>query len=193
MSTEQSRQDNETAHSPGSPAGSDVNKARRRFTMAGLAGSGVIMTLTTRSALASNAISPSGFVSVNQSRHGAIALSQARLPTYWSQATHWPVDKQTKFGAIFHQCSQNSTCYQASVQDVISGKVAIDLHGSSNAGQYLVAAYLNALMGWTEDFLNTSQCITMGNEWLTTGVFHPTANVTWNSAQIVHYFQSTQT
>lgn len=193
MWTEQSKQDSEMAQPPGTAAVSDVNKARRRFTMAGLAGSGVIMTLTTRSALAATAISPSGFVSVNQSRHGASALSQARLPTYWSQAPRWPVDKQTKFGAIFHQCSTNSPYYHATCHDVVSGKVAIDMHGNTGAGQYLVAAYLNASMGWTNDFLNTSQCITMGNEWLTTGTFHPTANVAWNSSQIVHYFQSTQT
>lgn len=193
MSTEQFEQDGEIAYPPTVSGVSELNQSRRRFTMAGLATSGVIMTLTTRSALASDAVSPSGFCSVNQSRHGARQHSQCRGPTYWQEHASWPIEKTKKFSAIFQQCGSNSPYFLATCLEVVSGKSAKQPASHQGPEAYLMAAYLNALRGWSDDFLTSSQCVNMGNEWLATGVFHPTANVSWNGAQIVQYFQCTQT
>jgi len=196
MSAEQPTNKDETSALPNAVqqanAQSGVNSGRRRFTKAGIAASGVIVTLASRSALAAEAISPSGFVSVNQSRHGAHQESRARRPQYWATASHWPIDKDTKFNHIFHQCSHSSAYHNMSCAEVIEGKWGHQGSTANGVGPYLVAAYLNAAMGWTEDYLTTSQCVIMGNEWLTTGIFRPTANVTWSSAQIINYFQNTQ-
>ena len=189
MSTEQPKPRGEIADLLPISASSDVNGGRRRFTKTSLATSGVIMTLASRSVLACEAISPSGFCSVNQSRHGAVQISRCRVPSYWSSTTSWPIGNNTKFNAIFTQCGSNSPYYHVTCKALVDGKVAAD---SSKLGQYLVAAYLNALMGWSDVFLTASQCINMGNEYFRTGAFHPTANISWNSSQIVTYLQSTQ-
>ncbi|MFZ6691550.1 hypothetical protein [Undibacterium sp. SXout20W] len=192
MSTEQPKNNEEITQLPQASDYVGVNGGRRRFTKASIAASGVIATLATRSSLAAEAISPSGFVSVNQSRHGAHHQSRARTPQYWLSATRWPVGKDTKFNAIFHQCSHSSPYFNVNCADVLAGKLAHGVHAHNDVGAYLVAAYLNATMGWTDEFLTSSQCVIMGNEWLQTGLFRPTANVTWTSAQITHYFQNTQ-
>jgi hypothetical protein len=47
-------------------------------------------------------------------------------------------------------------------------------------------------MNWSENFLPVSRVVEMGNEWLSNGVFHPTAGQSWDAYQIAQYLQSTQ-
>lgn len=59
-----------------------------------------------------------------------------------------------------------------------------------NLGMHIVAALLNAKKGYTP-VLTELDVINMWNEWASKGYFEPTANVHWNSAQIVTYIKST--
>jgi hypothetical protein len=59
-----------------------------------------------------------------------------------------------------------------------------------NLGMHIVAALLNAKKGYTP-ILSELDVINMWNEWASKGYFEPTANVHWNSAQIVQYIVST--
>lgn len=57
-------------------------------------------------------------------------------------------------------------------------------------GAHIVAALLNAKMGWTP-VLTEAQVIGMFNEWNLNGYFEPTAGVKWYAADIVAYLQTT--
>lgn len=70
------------------------------------------------------------------------------------------------------------------------------LNDPDNLGAHIVAALLNAKMGFTTGALSEAQIINMWNEWWDNGgpnggYFEPTANVKWSSAQIVKYIVST--
>ncbi len=192
MLTDPSDKDDELTSHLEKSVGPVVDGARRRFTRASLAVSGVLMSLSSRSVLACEAISPSGFCSVNQSRHGSQHESRCRGPYYWSGECGWPVSKEIHFNDIFYQCPTRSPYHQQKCHDIVCGRLQYDSSPNQCLGQYLIAAYLNACMGWSEGFLSTSECINLGNEWLRTGVFRPTAHVTWNTAQLLQYFQNTQ-
>jgi hypothetical protein len=60
-----------------------------------------------------------------------------------------------------------------------------------NLGMHIVAALLNAKMGYTTGVLSETQVTNMWNEWVSNGYFEPTAGVQWTSAQIVAYIQTT--
>jgi len=59
-----------------------------------------------------------------------------------------------------------------------------------NLGAHIVAALLNAAAGLTP-VLSVTDVIGIWNEWASKGYFEPTANVQWNSAQIVDYLKTT--
>lgn len=63
-------------------------ESRRRFATSGLAASGIILTLTSRSVLgASVCLSPSGFISGNTSTHGDLPLCEGRSASFYSAST----------------------------------------------------------------------------------------------------------
>ncbi len=191
MSTEQPEKENGKEMIPTDPG--LKNMSRRTFTKAGLTASGVMMTLTSRSVLACEQISPSGFCSANQSRHGKIPPSNCRRPPYWNNdGCGWPVSKNVYFRDVFHSCPVGSPYYKYTCAQILAGECSVDTHSNQCVGQYFVAAYLNACSGWSNDFLPLDKCVPMCNEWLQTGVYRPTATVTWNCGQIVTYFQNTQ-
>ncbi|PRC90942.1 hypothetical protein [Solimicrobium silvestre] len=192
MTIEQTPQDEDKPQPQKSEITDFAGESRRRFTKAGLAASGVLMTLASRSLLACHEISPSGFSSVNQSTHGTPPASRCRRPYYWAGDCSWPIDKTTKFSSVFRSCTKGSPYYNYTCADVLAGKCTTDTNSYDCVGQYLVAAYLNACMGWSSNFLTTSQCLEMGNEWLQTKVYHPTAIVSWNCNKIVTYLQNVQ-
>ena len=61
-----------------------------------------------------------------------------------------------------------------------------------NLGAHIVAALLNASTTPSlTPVLSAADVINMWNEWVSKGYFEPTANVQWNSAQIVDYLKTT--
>ncbi len=176
-----------------SPLGIDqsksVDESRRRFTKSGVAASGVLLTLASRPALGDVVCkSPSGFLSGNQSSHGTPPICQGRSPGYWKEHVgSWPVPPGTKFINVFH-CSHSSVYAKYTLLQLVNPQS----DDKNKLGMHLVAAFLNARMGWTP-FLKEETIIAMFTEWAATGTFSPTATVYWNAAQIVDYLTATQT
>lgn len=164
-----------------------VNGSRRRFTASGLAVSGVLLTLASRSVMGQTAQTPSGFVSGNNSVHCQQSVSQGKSPGYWkNHPSMWPMPEATKFRSVF-KCSFESVYREFTMMQLLTPQ-GVD---NNKLGMHLVAALLNARMGWTP-FLTEERIRSMFSEWQSNGYFSPMANVYWNSAQIVEYLKSTQ-
>lgn len=190
-----------------------VDASRRHFTKSGLAVSGVLLTLASRSALAQVACkSPSGYQSGNVSQHGTPVTCSGLTPGGWQNTvTHpWPspyspgtcteingggncktwANDGTMFNDPFlgFNCTNNGLPFASrSMMQVIL------LNGQNDAtqlGSHIVAALLNAKKGYTP-VLTEAQVRNIFNEWDQNGYFEPTAGVHWNSAEIVTYLQST--
>ncbi|RJG07062.1 hypothetical protein D3870_14600 [Noviherbaspirillum cavernae] len=165
-----------------------LNASRRHFAKAGLAASGVLITLASRPVIgAAVSKSPSGFLSGNQSSHGQPVASQGRSPGYWkNHLGSWPVSTDTQFNHVFG-CSPTSVYGKYTLLELLSHKKD-DKH---NLGMHLVAAFLNARKGWTP-FLREDRIKDMFTEWQSRGAFSPIATVDWNASEIVNYLQATQ-
>lgn len=166
-----------------------VNESRRRFGKSGLAVSGVLATLASRPVLGCEVCkSPSGFLSGNLSTHGKPPLCEGRSPGYWKTHTNWPVAnrKTCKFSSVF-TCRRGSPYSSVTMLTLLSHQK----YDTANLGMHLVAAYLNAMRGWTP-FLTVERIQSMFSEWQATGYFSPTAGVKWDAAQIVDYLKRTQ-
>jgi len=165
-----------------------LNESRRNFTKAGLAASGVLMTLASRPVMGEVVSkSPSGFLSGNQSSHGTPCISQGRSPGFWKMHTGgWPVSTDTRFSTVF-SCSHSSVYRKYTLMQLLNHQK----DDVNNLGMHLVAAFLNARKGWTP-FLEEERIRTMYTEWQTKGSFSPVANVSWNAIEIVNYLKATQ-
>jgi hypothetical protein len=169
--------------------GGQLNESRRRFGKSGLAASGVLLTLASRPVLGCEVCkSPSGFLSGNLSTHGSPAICQGRSPGYWKNHQSWPIANRStcKFSSAF-TCRPRSPYASVTMLTLLSHQ-SFD---SNNLGMHLVAAYLNAMQGWTP-FLTVERIQSMFVEWQATGYFSPTAGVKWSAAQIVDYIKRTQ-
>ncbi|HEY8100300.1 MAG TPA: hypothetical protein VIF82_06070 [Burkholderiaceae bacterium] len=164
-----------------------LDESRRRFTKSGLAVSGVLVTLASRPVLGSDVCkSPSGFLSGNLSTHGAAPVCAGRSPGYWRNNLSWPININTKFSNVF-SCTIHSPYASIKMLDLLTPQ-NFDTY---NLGMHLVAAYLNAVSGWTP-FLTVETIKSMFTEWQAQGYFSPTANVHWSATQIVDYLTQTQ-
>lgn len=165
-----------------------IDASRRNFAKSSLGVSGVILTLTSRPVLGNVVCkSPSGFLSGNASTHGTPSICQGRSPGYWkNHLGNWPISPETQFSKVF-LTTPSSVYAKYSFIQLLSHKDD-DKH---NLGMHLVAAYLNALSGWTP-FLTEETIKTIYAEWQSTGTFSPTATVQWAAPDIVYYLKATQ-
>jgi len=167
---------------------STANPSRRRFAQSGLGISGVILSLASRPVLGAVVCkSPSGFLSGNASTHGQQPVCQGRSPGYWkNHQGNWPVATDTQFSSVFAS-SPSSVYAQYTFLQLLTPQQD-DQH---NLGMHLVAAYLNAVSGWTP-FLTVETILSMFSEWQSKGTFSPTATVQWTAPEIVYYLKATQ-
>ncbi|TCS38585.1 hypothetical protein EDC30_102324 [Paucimonas lemoignei] len=166
----------------------DAASSRRQFTKAGLGLSGVVLSLASRPVLGDVVCkSPSGFLSGNASTHGPQPVCKGRSPGYWkNHKESWPIATDTEFRRVF-PASPTSVYAKYTLLQLLSPQK----DDRQNLGMHLVAAYLNAISGWTP-FLTTETIIAMFSEWQSKGTFSPTATVHWTSAEIVTYLKATQ-
>lgn len=169
-------------------AADTVDQSRRRFTKSGVTASGVLFTLSSPSVMATarTAKSPSGFVSGNTSR-GTDQISYGRSPGYWKNHTkNWPIPTSVMFKKVF-------SCYNSSpyAKYTLLQLLTPQKDDKEKLGMHLVAALLNAMMGWTP-FLPEERIRRMFSEWQATGYFSPSPAVKWNAEQIVAYLKATQ-
>lgn len=182
-----------------SPGNGPASPSRRRFGAAGMAGGGVLLTLTCKPVLGGVvSAAPSGFLSANQSTHGAAAFNGARLPAFWMSTSLWPIDASTQFGQVFN-CNLDSDLGRTTFKEMISGKKTSKKSEESlsstvdpnQLGMYLCTAMLNARNGWTP-FLPDTRITEMYSEYALNGFYSPTATTKWTDVQIVQYLKSTQ-
>lgn len=169
---------------------SSEGAARRRFARAGVAASGVLLTLHSQPGMAAEVCTtPSGFLSGGlQSFRGPPPTCAGRSPGYWKNAG-WPrgCDKNAPYTRVFSCNSQNTKSYGGATQVAILDPKKWDRDG---IGRHLMAAYLNVQAG-----LSTFQTVPMLQriwlEYQAKGYYTPTAGVKWDSAKIVEYLQGT--
>ena len=103
--------------------------SRRRFIQSGLAVSGVLLTLTSRSSLGSDFVcrSPSGFLSGNASTHGASETCTGRSPGYWgTHPEQWPSTYEAG------KCGKKNTSFSSSDSSSGSHDSNTSSHSSSS-------------------------------------------------------------
>ena len=174
--------------------------ARRRFTRAGAAASGVLMTLHSQPGMAAIVCAtPSGHASALVSARNPDAVSCAGLsPGVWLQSTQprgkhgntpghvtWPISQETKFGKIFTTNKKIGTYTLENVLENTDPSVDPD-----NLGAHLTAAYLNVLSG-RSSFQNENMLVNIWNELQNHNVFHPSAGIDWTAKDVVEYLRST--
>lgn len=169
--------------------------ARRRFTRAGAAASGVLLTLHSQPGMAATACaSPSGFLSGTLLSHHnqAQEVCKGRTPGFWKQQHKtFPtgVDREKLFRDIFPVPLSLKSTYgsdECTLQHILVPK-QWDFDGM---GRHLASAYLNVQMGWSS-YQTVQMLVNMWNEWATVGYFTPTAGVKWGSYEITQYLKST--
>lgn len=175
-----------------------ADASRRRLAKAGLAAPIVLASLASKRALASVPYNctVSGQLSGNTSSHGAAVPcnSLGRSPAYWiSNTGAWPsaYSPNAKFGTVF---SSYPSGYQ-------NKKLIEALQASGNFSQNFasvaVATLLSSAQFGTSFPLSPNQVKSMfnatinGGQILLASIF-PGVNsgVTWNSSQVMAYFQS---
>jgi len=169
-----------------------AGESRRRFTKAGLAASGVILSLASKPGMACEiCASPSASLSGGlASHHGPAPVCNGKPPSYWHSCQTWPSGCQssTNFRNVFHVPNSRSQYYPPTCGTVLNPQ---EFNDSTGLGSCIVAAYLNACAGYTS-YLKPAMVQSIFNEWQTTGYYTPSAGVKWDAAQIVAYLQGTQ-
>lgn len=165
-----------------------ADSSRRQFAKTSLGISGVILSLASRPVLGDIVCkSPSGFLSGNASAHGPQPVCQGRSPGYWKNQTEsWPISTDTQFSSVF-PATPASVYAQYTFLQLLDPQP----DDAQKLGMHLVAAYLNAISGWTP-FLKVETLIAMFTEWQSKGTFSPTATVQWSATEIVNYLKATQ-
>ncbi len=169
-----------------------AGESRRRFTKAGLAASGVILSLASKPGMACEiCASPSGSLSGGlASHHGPAPTCAGLTPGYWKNHTSWPggVSCSTPFRDVFHVNSSRSIYYSPTLLQVLTPQ---DFNDQSGFGSHLVACYLN-VRGGLSSFLTVATLQSIFQEWQSTGHYTPSAGVQWDITQIVTYLSGTQ-
>jgi hypothetical protein len=168
-----------------------AGESRRRFTKAGLAASGVILSLASKPGMACEiCASPSGSLSGGlNSHHGPAPVCNGRPPSYWHTCSTWPsgCNSSNHFRTVFHVPSSQSMYYPPTCGQAVNPQGLND----GGLGSCLMAAYLNACAGYTS-YLTPTMVQSIFNEWQSTGYYTPSAGVRWDSQQIVAYLTGTQ-
>ncbi len=164
--------------------------ARRRFTRAGVAASGVLLTLHSQPSMACEiCTTPSGYLSGGlQSFRGARPVCAGRSPSYWRTAT-WPrgMNKQNAFTKVF-ACNGNvGKTYGSCTQGAMVEGKSWDTHG---IGRYLMACHLNVKAGLST-FQTEEMLRRIWAEYQDKGYYTPTAGVRWDCYKIVDYLKGT--
>jgi hypothetical protein len=179
-----------------------AGESRRRFTKAGLAASGILMTLASRSALGCVTVSPSAFASANTSRHGPPSRTNALSPGYWKNAVPgghhknpnpaWPFSGDTLFKNVFPGAGAylGANFGAATFLDLLITPNNFDTHSPNQLGRDFVTAYLNAVTGGTP-FLPATTVVNMFEELLHQGYYVPTGTIHWSAFQVASYLEGT--
>jgi len=187
------------APSQAEPAGAAqpafAGAARRRFATKGAAAVGAILTVKSQPGMACTiCTSPSGNASGNLNSHSPHqVVCQGLSPGYWKTHTeswHSACAPELKFQKRFN-CSYSSGFYNKTMLTILDHQSC----DPDNVAMHIIAAYQNALKGYTS-FLKPDRVQAIWNEYWRTGganggYYTPMAGKKWNGAQIVVYLRGT--
>ncbi|KQV79050.1 hypothetical protein ASD15_20505 [Massilia sp. Root351] len=184
-----------TAAEAGAAKPAFAGAARRRFATKGAAAVGAILTVKSQPGMACSIChSPSGFASGNlNSRAPEAVVCEGLSPGYWKNHTgswHSSCAPSMKFQRRFN-CSSSSGFYNKSMLTMLSHQDC----DQDNVAMHIVAAYQNALKGYTS-FLKPDRVQAIWNEYWRTGgsgrgYYTPMAGKKWYGPQIVAYLRGT--
>lgn len=165
--------------------------ARRRLGKAGVAATGVLLTINSTPGMACEiCTTPSGSLSGGlQSFRGPKPVCAGRVPSYW--ATHsWPTGTSSKKFSSVYSCNYaNSKTYgSSSMMNMLKGQ-SYD-YPQNYIGAYLTAAWLNVKAGLST-FLTEEMLKKIWSEYQSKGYYQPTAGVKWYSDKIAEYLRGT--
>jgi hypothetical protein len=188
---------------------SSVDESRRRFAKAGVAASGVLLTLASRPVLATGGSwggggytpgtktckSCSAWMSANMSKHANESVTcTGKSPKWWkncsqSEWTKCSVKSDDLFPKHF-SCGINASSYNFKMIDVCDNPYSSSMPLADLCSR-LVAALLNCRSGKTS-FLTEATVKAIFNEITTKTHFSPTAGVNWDIAKCIEYLTATQ-
>lgn len=170
-----------------SPAG----LSRRKFAKLGAGAGGVLLTVASQPGMAATVCTcPSQSMSEWASQHPKSTLvCNGVSPGYWVQTFHtWPYPCDRKvmtFGQMF-PCGGRTEYRDILVQKLLYPQK----FDKDSIGRHFAATYLNIQAG-RMSFMTIDALQKIWYEWLSTGVYRPSAGVVWNGARLVAYLKST--
>lgn len=174
------------------PAEQKVDLGRRRFGKAGVGGSTIIATLTSKPALAGICKSPSGFASGNLSHPGMIDCSEGLSPVEWAAVPAGQLPVNDEFHSVFVSQGTRADWGNAKFKAVLDGGDNANTYPAPNPiSKEFVAAYLNIFSGYYPTGLNEQNIRHMWAEWESTGQYQVQPGVFWTAdLHIIPYLQS---
>ena len=195
-----------------------ADPSRRRILRASLGAAPVLMSLASRPVFGGQwktvggggngqCFTPSGFVSMPTSQHGAPTYCSGRTPGYWKQQQHFsswvpPYYPTTVSGPGGHDATKFTDVFYAVSSPYPPATTFLEVLGKQggppdDVARHIVAAVLNVAAGWTP-VLTIPVLQGIWSEYINTGggtvgYFEPTAGVKWYHDDIVTYFGSLET
>ncbi|MBY0238426.1 MAG: hypothetical protein K2X55_03835 [Burkholderiaceae bacterium] len=193
-------------NAPSTPAAAPVftGAARRRFTKAGAVAVGTVLTLKSQPGMAANSSScvfagPSaaGSFTINTKHSHMPKMGSCRAvsPGYWkTHKSEWPKQPwaptlsmwDCTFEKIF-PCSSSNTTYYGKKLGAVIGYTG---GGTQDVARHLIAAYLNAMKGYTSPYLTTTLVQKIWSDYNSYAGYKPAGKV-WTSTQISDYIKGT--
>lgn len=161
-----------------------ANPGRRRFNAAGIAASGVMMTVASRSALAvgaCNATGPSGVGSIHTSARPAnyVPLACGLSPGYWAQhgQSDWPIPMSTDYKGKLGTGPNDSFINVVST----TGNV-----NNSQLHRHIAAEYLSLYNDKTIKYVTVLQLQQMAQSTF------PSGSAPWSTQKVIDYLTQIQ-
>jgi hypothetical protein len=189
-----------SAPSTPAPAPAFAGATRRRFTKAGAVAVGAMLTLKSQPGMAANASScvfagPSqaGSFNINHSRGPKVGYCNAVSPGYWKEHPEaWP--KQPWASSSMWNCNfqkifpvgTGSEFYDKKLGDVIGWGGG----GIQDVARHLIAAYLNAMKGYTLPYLTPAKVQEIWMGYNSVAGYKPAGKV-WSESDISEYIKGT--
>lgn len=188
MSTEQHLRDE-----PGTPP-PVVNAGRRRLGKAGVGAAGVLMTLESKVAMATNyrcvAPSAASLSHGGNSNYVEKGHCNGQPPSYWCKMSRrWPCSEDIRFGALFRG-SRDAKYANAKLIDILKG---YDDPGSDYykfVGGAIATTYFNILAGYVT-VLDKETLFDMWGSLQAGRPYSPTRDVYWYPWQVRKYLENT--
>lgn len=171
-----------------------ANAGRRRLGKAGIGAAGVLLTLESRVALATNyrcvAPSAASLSHGGNSNYVEKGRCEGQPPSYWCEKSRrWPCSKEIQFGALF-SCGMDAKYAKAKLIDILKGYDTLGNDYYKFVGGAVATTYFNILAGYVT-VLDEKTLFKMWNTMQSGQAYSPARNVYWTPRQVRKYLENT--